>query len=473
MNPVTRRQMLQQSGVGFGYLAAQALLAEESRADAPASISGEGPLAPRPPHFPARAKRIIFLFMVGGPSHVDTFDFKPLLKRDHGRPYPFQRPSGDAAGTLMASPWKFHRAGQCGIPVSELFPNVARCVDDICFINSVHGTSPAHNLATLKLHTGSSDFRRPSIGSWITYGLGTENRDLPGFVTICPTLKIFGNTTWSSAMLPATYQGTMIGNARSASDDASVGYIHARLPERIQRLQLDRLLEMNRAHQQHSGPETAFEARIASFELAFRMQSSMTEAFDLASETQATRRLYGLDAPETRSFGRRCLLARRLAERGVRFIQVTHADETTNEWDQHYSIVQGHTKNSRAVDQPIAGLLRDLKARGLLDDTLVWWGGEFGRTPTVQGQNDAPGRDHNTEGFTMWLAGGGVKGGLRYGSTDDYGWVAAENKVHIHDLHATILHLLGLDHERLTYRHAGQELRLTNVSGNVARDIIS
>jgi len=466
---VSRREMLRSTAVGFGDLALASLLAEETaRAQGSAN-----PLAQRAPHHPPRACRVIFLFMKGGPSHVDTFDYKPLLQRDHGKPYPFPRPRVTFASTglLLRSPWSFRQHGSSGSWVSTLFPHVARCIDDLCFIHSVHGTNPAHGGAVLKLHTGSDNFVRPSIGSWVTYGLGSENRNLPGFITICPTLAHGGVNNWGSAFLPAVYQGTPLGNASVPVDQARVRYIrNDRRAADVQRLQLDRLQEMNRDHQAHAGAEPALEARINSFELAFRMQRDMPEAEDIAGETPATRRLYGLDDPATANFGRQCLLARRFVERGVRFVQVTHSDSNV-QWDQHGNLRQGHEKNAREVDRPIAGLLHDLKARGLLDDTLVWWGGEFGRTPTVEGGGN-DGRDHNPEGFTMWLAGGGVKGGLHYGTTDDYGWHAAEDRVHIHDLHATILHLLGLDHERLTYRYAGRDFRLTDVHGEVVRAIM-
>jgi hypothetical protein len=470
----SRREMLRQSAVGFGSLALASLLADDAVRAQPSA----DPLAPRPPHHPARAKRVIFLFMKGGPSHVDTFDYKPLLQRDHGRPYPFDRPRVTFAntGNLLASPWRFRQHGASGAWVSALFPNVARCVDDICFIHSLHGTNAAHGGAVLKLHTGSDNFVRPSIGSWVTYGLGSENRNLPGFVTICPTLAHGGVNNWGAAFLPAVYQGTPLGNASIPADQARVRYIHNdRLPPEVQRLQLDRLLDMNRAHQTGSGPEASLEARINSFELAFRMQREMPEVEDLAGESQATRNLYGLNDPVTANFGRQCLLARRFAERGVRFIQVTHSDPLV-QWDQHGNLRQGHEAKAREVDLPIAGLLTDLKARGLLDDTLVWWGGEFGRTPTVEGGDTASvnsGRDHNPEGFTHWLAGGGVKPGCHYGATDDYGWHAEQDRVHIHDLHATILHLLGLDHEQLTYRYSGRDFRLTDVSGVVRAGILA
>jgi hypothetical protein len=466
--PISRRALLRRSAVGFGSLALASLLANESHANP----SPANPLAAKLPHFLPRAKRVIFLFMKGGPSHVDTFDPKPLLSRDDGQPLPFAKPRVQFAptGNLLASPWKFNQYGQSGIWVSELFPRVAEHVDDLCMIHSLHGTNPAHGGALLKLHTGSDNFIRPSVGSWVSYGLGTDNSNLPAFVTICPTLAHGGINNWSSAFLPAVYQGTPIGNASVPSEQARVRYIaNHRLPREIQRLQLDRLAAMNREHLAQSGPEPDLEARISSFELAFRMQTELPKVEDLSSESAATHKQYGLDDPVTANFGRMCLMARRFAEAGVRFIQVTHSDSKV-QWDQHSDLKSGHEKNAREVDQPIAGLLQDLKTRGLLDDTLVWWGGEFGRTPVVQGSN---GRDHNPEGFTMWLAGGGVKGGLRYGSTDDYGYYAAENKVHIHDLHATILHLLGLDHERLTYRYAGRDFRLTDVEGNVVHDIFA
>ncbi|MSQ94223.1 MAG: DUF1501 domain-containing protein [Gemmataceae bacterium] len=466
----SRREMLRQSAVGFGSLALASLLAEDGVRAQPSL----DPLAPRPAHHAPRAKRIIFMFMKGGPSHVDTFDYKPLLQRDHGRPYPFDRPRVTFAstGNLLGSPWRFRRHGASGAWVSSLFPNVARCVDDLCFVHSLHGTNAAHGGAVMKLHTGADNFVRPSIGSWVTYGLGSENRNLPGFVSICPTLAHGGVNNWGSAFLPAVYQGTPLGNASIPAVEARVRYIrNDRLPTDVQRLQLDRLLEMNRDHQAHSGAEPSLEARINSFELAFRMQREMPEVEDLSGESQATLNLYGFNDPVTANFGRQCLLARRFAERGVRFIQCTHSDPLV-QWDQHGNLRQGHEAKAREVDLPIAGLLTDLKARGLLEDTLVWWGGEFGRTPTVEG-GGMDGRDHNPEGFTHWLAGGGVKGGFHYGATDDYGWHAEQDPVHIHDMHATILHLLGLDHERLTYRYGGRDFRLTDVRGNVVEALLA
>jgi len=461
--------MLRETAMGFGGLAFAALLDEQARADA-----ARDPLAPKSPHLPPKAKRAIFLFMKGGPSQVDTFDYKPRLQRDHGKELPFAKPRVQFAetGKLLGSPWKFRRYGESGIHVSELFPNVAEHVDDLCILNSLHGSNPAHGGALLKMHTGSDSFVRPSLGSWLIYGLGTENHNLPGFITICPTLAHGGVRNWGSAFLPAHYQGTPIGVASQPSDKAQVRYIRNpnESPE-AQRIQLDFLAQANRDYLDATGPNPSLEARLSSFELAFRMQSEMPAAQDVSDESPATQRLYGLDDPITANFGRQCLMARRFAERGVRFIQVTHSDSAV-QWDQHGDLRKGHTKNAREVDRPIAGLLSDLKARGLLEDTLVIWGGEFGRTPTVQGAGD-DGRDHNPEGFTMWLAGGGVKTGVQYGATDDYGYYAVDKKMHVHDFHATILRLLGLDHERLTYRYAGRDFRLTDVSGVVAEDILA
>jgi len=460
-----RRQLLQSSASGFGWLALQGLLGAET--------SVANPLLAKQPHFPARAKRVIFLFMKGGPSQVDTFDPKPLLDRDHGKPLPFDLPRVTFAKTttLFKSPWKFKHYGQSGLPVSELFPHVARCVDDLCIIRSLHGTNPAHGGALLKLHTGSDVQVRPSMGSWISYGLGTENADLPGFITICPTLAHGGVNNWGSAFLPAWTQGTPLGNASVPAPQAVVKNIaNPRVSPALQRLQLEMAAEQNRDHLTTSSAAATLEARINSFELAYRMQTAMPELQDLKNESPATLKLYGLDDPVTANFGRQCLMARRFAERGVRFIQVTHSDSNV-QWDQHGDLIKGHTKNAAEVDKPIAGLLHDLKSRGLLEDTLVLWGGEFGRTPVAQGTAD--GRDHNPEGFTMWMAGAGVKPGIAYGATDDYGYFAAENKVHIHDLHATLLHILGMDHEKLTYRFAGRDFRLTDIHGHVVKDILA
>jgi hypothetical protein len=410
--------------------------------------------------------------MKGGPSSIDTFDPKPLLDRDDGKPYPFQMPRVTFAKTttLLKSPWKFREYGQSGLPVSELFPNVAQCADELCVIRSLYGTNPAHGGALLKLHTGSDTQVRPSMGSWITYGLGTENQNLPSFITICPTLAHGGVNNWGAAFLPAHCQGTPIGNAAIPSDQAVVKHIrNARLTPAEQRMQLDMLASMNHDHLGLTGADMALEGRINSFELAFKMQTAMPEAQELEQESDATRKLYGMDNPVTANFGRQCLMARRFLERGVRFVQCTHSDSEV-QWDQHGNLYKGHSKNASEVDKPIAGLLKDLKSRGLLDDTLVIWGGEFGRTPTAQGKD---GRDHNPEGFTMWLAGGGVKRGFAYGSTDDYGYFAINDKVHINDFHATILALLGLDHEKLTYRYAGRDFKLTDLAGNVVKEVLA
>ncbi len=403
---------------------------------------------------------------------MDTFDYKPLLERDHGKPLPFDKPRVQFAptGNLLKSPWEFKQHGQSGIHVSALFPHVAKHVDDLCILNGVHGTNAAHGGAVLKLHTGSDNFVRPSMGAWVAYGLGSENRNLPGFITICPTLAHGGVNNWGAAFLPAACAGTPLGHAGLGIDQARVSYIDTRrVPRQVQRMQLDAVGELNREHLEQSGPEQALEGRIHSFELAYRMQSEMPEVESLRGETEVTRSLYGLNDPVTAPFGRQCLLARRFLERGVRFVQVTHSNAEV-QWDQHSGLKAGHDRNAKEVDYPIAGLLTDLKGRGLLEDTLVVWGGEFGRTPTAQGSD---GRDHNPEGFTMWFAGAGVKTGIRYGSTDDYGYYAAENKMHIHDVHATILYMLGLDHERLTYRYAGRDFRLTDIHGNVVKEILA
>lgn len=461
---VSRRQILKASAIGFGNLALASLLGEEA--------AGSDPLSQTPTHFPGRAKRVIFLFMKGGPSHLDSFDYKPQLQKDNGKPLPFDKPRVQfaATGNLLASPWKFRKRGQSGIEVSDLFPNIAECIDDLCLLNSVHGTNAAHGGASLKLHTGSDTFVRPSMGSWVTYGLGTENANLPGFVTICPTLAHGGVKNWGSAFLPAYCQGVPLGVASKPSTEAQLKYITSQKWSREQqRLQLDMLAQVNRNHLEKTGPNSNLEARINSFELAFRMQTEVPVIQDISDESEATERLYGLDEKVTKDFGRQCLLARRFAERGVRFIQVTHSD-TNVQWDQHGDLRAGHTKNALEVDRPIAGLLKDLKQRGMLHDTLVLWGGEFGRTPVAQGKD---GRDHNPEGFTMWMAGAGVKGGFKYGATDEYGYYAVENKMHIHDLHATLLHLMGMDHERLTHRYAGRDFRLTDVSGTVHKGILA
>ncbi len=461
----SRRDMLRQSGAGFAGLALSALLAEECRAES------NDPLSPKQPPFPAQADQVIFLFMHGGPSQVDTFDYKPLLERDHGKPLPFDKPRVVSAptGNLLKSPWKFAQHGGSGMWVSEVFPCLAERVDDLCLINSMHGSNSRHGGALLELHTGSDTFVRPSLGAWITYGLGTENRNLPGFITMCPTLTHGGVNAYGSGFLPADFQGTPLGNASVPSDRAKIPFIDNfdKTAREQQRKELDLLRDMNRGAPTSSGADDMLEARINSFELAFRLQTAAPQLQDISDESSTTQTLYGLDDPVTRNFGRQCLMARRFIEQGVRFVQCTHSYK----WDQHSNLKTDLARNAREVDRPIAALLADLKARGLLDRTLVLWGGEFGRTPVVQGGED--GRDHNPQGYSMWLAGGGVKRGLTYGKTDDYGYYAVENKVHVHDLHATMLHLLGFDHTRLTYRHAGRDFRLTDVHGEVIEGLIS
>lgn len=471
---ISRRTLLRQSACGFGLLGLRALLAEESTVDAePRTLD---PQSPEAPHFPAKARRAIFLFMQGGPSSIDTFDPKPRLAREDGKALPFKRPltfAENDVGNLMKSPWAFKHYGQSGIEVSDLFPEVGSCIDDICVIRSMVGDSVAHGGAVLQLHTGSNTFPRPSMGSWITYGLGTENQSLPGFVTIRPGLAHGGAKNYSSSFLPAAYQGTPIGNAGIKVEDLlpePIEYLkNQRLTSEQQLYELEMLQKINRQHALDRVYNADLEARIQAFELAFRMQTEAPEVLNIDNESATTKKLYGLDRPETRDFGWQCLLARRLAERGVRFIQCTHSTGASM-WDQHSELVRGHTRNALQVDVPIAGLLKDLKAKGLLQDTLVLWGGEFGRTPVAQ---SGDGRDHNPYGYSMWMAGGGVRGGMVYGATDEFGYYAVEDRMHIHDLHATVLHLLGLDHQKLTYFYGGRFFRLTDVAGKVAQKIIA
>lgn len=464
--PISRRALLRQAACGFGTLGLTGLLSDMAGAQT------ANPLAPKPAHFAAKAKRVIFLFMHGGPSSIDTFDPKPRLIKDDGKPLPFKRPLTFAEGQvggLMKSPWAFKRYGESGIEVSDLFPNVGSCIDGICVVRSVVGDSVAHGGASLQLHTGSNTFTRPSMGSWILYGLGSENQNLPGFITIKPSLAHGGAKNWSSAFLPAAYQGTAIGNAGIRAKDLIEpieNLVNKELSPEMQRYEMDMLQKLNRRHALSREFDPELEGRIQAFELAFRMQSMAPEALEIEKESAATKKLYGLDREETADFGWQCLMARRFAERGVRFIQCSHSYK----WDQHSELYRLHTKNAREVDIPIAGLLKDLKSRGMLNDTLVLWGAEFGRTPVAQGGD---GRDHNPYGYTMWMAGGGVKGGMTYGATDEFGYYAVEDRMHIHDLHATILHLMGLHHEKLTYFYSGRNFRLTDVAGNVARKILA
>ncbi|MDQ6662875.1 MAG: DUF1501 domain-containing protein [Acidobacteriota bacterium] len=471
--PTTRRAMLRAAGCGFGFLGLAGMLAEASTLSAATLGTSRSPMAPHPPHFPARAKRVIFLFMHGGPSSVDTFDPKERLTRDNGKPLPIKRPlafAGGSAGPLMKSPWEFKNYGQSGIPVSSLFPHVGSCADDLCVIRSMVGDGVDHGAALLQTFTGSNTFTRPSMGSWTLYGLGTENQDLPGFITIKPALSHGGSKNWGSAFLPGSYQGTAIGNAGLKVSDIEGEPIEYLLNKHYssdqQRFELDMLQNVNRRQKEMRHEDPQLEARIQAFELAFRMQSRAPEAFQVEKESEATKNLYGMDEEVTKDFGWQCLLARRLVERGVRYVQCTHSYK----WDQHGELFPKHTANAKEVDKPIAGLLKDLKARGMLKDTLVIWAGEFGRTPVSQGGD---GRDHNPYGYSIWMAGGGVKSGFIYGATDDIGYYAVDDRMHIHDFHATVLYLLGLDHEKLTYRYSGRDFRLTDVAGVVAKKIIA
>jgi len=470
MQDFSRREMLRLSACGFGSVALAGLCQQAN------SSPGTASLTQRAPMFAPRAKRVIFLFMSGGPSHVDSFDYKPELIRNHDKDYDF---TGVRFGTfgkkskrkLMKPLWGFKQYGQCGQHVSELFPYTSQMVDDLCFIKSMHTEGVAHGPATLFVHTGATNLIRPSIGSWVTYGLGTENQSLPGFVTLQPSDMMGGPRNHSNAFLPSVYQGTAIGKAGQPMSEINLrNTVNPLLSRAEQERSFMLLRQINRTQLAGKPQDDQLEAVVESFELAWRMQMNAPEVFDLSEETSATRKLYGIGEKPTDDFGKQCLMARRLAESGVRYIQVNYADASNMpRWDQH-SDMPKHMIHARATDKPVAGLLADLKERGLLEDTLVWWGGEFGRTPFSQ---SGDGRDHNPRGFTTWLAGGGVKPGTSYGATDELGDTAVENKVHMHDLHATLLHLLGLDHEKLTYRYAGRDFRLTDVHGRVIRGILS
>lgn len=466
LNP-TRRQLLRSVACGYGSLALAGLCSQ-----ARAAAKAGNPLAPHAPHHPPRARRVIFIFMQGGPSHVDTFDYKPRLARDDGKKIEFKvaRTMQVTPERVMRSPWKFRQHGQSGQWVSELFPHMAKLVDEVCFIKSVHTDGVAHGPCTLLLHTGATNLVRPSVGAWVSYGLGSENENLPAFITICPPASKGGPRNYASAFLPAVHQGTVLGRATVPVAQSGFRFVdNDQIGREEQVRQLGFLEALNR-EQLRGRKDDELEAVIGSYELAFRMQSAAPAVMDLSSESKSTLAAYGIGEQATDDFGRQCLLARRFAEAGVRYIQVNYADlAVTPRWDQH-SNLKKHEEHALAVDQPVAALIADLKSRGLLEDTLVWWGGEFGRTPFAQGSD---GRDHNPGGFTIWLAGGGVKPGCSHGATDEYGFNAAENKVHMHDLHATVLHLLGLDHERLTYRYAGRDFRLTDIHGNVVREVLA
>jgi hypothetical protein len=458
----SRRRALKLAGCGFGYLALASLFEEAAQA--------ANPLASKAALYNGSAKRVIFLFMHGGPSHIDTFDPKPLLARDSGKPLPesLQKNGREGGAKLMPSPFEFKKNGNSGIEISEIFPEISKCADDLCLIRSMHTNGQDHGQATLKLHTGNESQVRPSMGSWVIYGLGTENQNLPGFLTISPSPIAGGAQNYGAAFLPAVYQGTPIGRSGTSLTQAQIKHIqNGLLTKDLQRKQLDLVQDLNREQLQQAQMDAQLEGVIESYELAFRMQSEVPKVTDLSDETTATLDLYGVNQTPTDDFARQCLLARRFAEKGVRFIQVSHSFK----WDQHQNLKRDHERNAREVDKPIAGLLKDLKARGLLKDTLVLWSGEFGRTATGQGNLD--GRDHNPHAFTVWMAGGGVKPGYVHGATDDYGHAALVDKVHMHDLHATILQLLGMNHEKLTYRHAGRDYRLTDIAGNVVKAVLA
>lgn len=443
-----RRSVLQRTAAGFGWLSLQAILAERSRAE---NSNSRNPLAPRAPHFQARAKRVIFLFMDGGPSHIDSFDWKPELAQV----------GGDATSQYLAPVFPFKPRGESGLMISDAFPLLAQHADDLCLLNGMQTGNPGHQQAVVTLHTGSENFVRPAVGAWVTYGLGSEAESLPGFVTIDPIRDKGGAANYGSAFLPATFQGTrLISGARGVPD-----IVNRHLAPGDQRKQLDLVQTANRRLLNRDSQNPEIEGLIESAELAFRMQTAIPETLDLSRESASTRRLYGLDDSQTSKFATQCLMARRLVERGVRFIQLTSIG-----WDHHVDMRKAFASRAVTIDKPIAGLLSDLKQRDLLRDTLVIWGGEFGRTPNPDNNG---GRGHNNRGYTMWMAGGGVKGGMRYGATDELGKQAVDGQMGTHDLHATILHLLGLDHTRLTFSYSGRDFRLTDVAGNVAHDIIA
>ena len=459
----SRRDMLRSSAAGFGSVALAALAGQASMADS-AEISNS-----MATHFPPRAKRVIFLFMWGGPSHVDLFDPKPKLLEESGKPLSGLSVGSDREqlGTVLASPFRFAQHGDSGVWISELFPHLSRQADRLCVIRSLHTEGSAHGEALLRLHTGQANLVRPSVGAWVSYGLGRDNENLPAFITISPPRGHGGVQNYGNAFLPAMHQGMAIGSAEFPVSKATIANLENKRirPER-QRAQLELIQSLNKRYLKSAAVDPNLEGVIANYELAFRMQSTMPQIMDLNQETQATLDLYGIGPESTDNFGRQCLLARRFAERGVRYIQVS----TNYTWDHHQKVQQGHIAESAKVDRPIAGLLADLACRGLLQDTLVVWGAEFGRTPMAE---NGDGRNHHPQAFTMWMAGGGVRGGLTYGSTDDFGYRPVENSVHMHDLHATVLHALGLDHERLTYRHAGRNFRLTDVFGKVVHQLFA
>jgi hypothetical protein len=470
--PLSRREMLLHSANGFGAAALAALLADDASAEDGRDKPGRSPdpFAPKKPQFPAKAKSVIFLFMDGGPSQVDTFDPKPLLEKYHGKPFPakVEPTQFNNVGNTLASPWKFKKYGDSGLPVSELFPNVATCADDLAVIRSMTANFSEHTNANYFFHSGHGQQGRPSMGSWVTYGLGSECRDLPGFVVLGSGMVPPGGIDcFGNGFLPAAYQGSLFRHgAHPVSDLTPPGGESAKTRD----AKRDLIRNLDRLAKEKFGDNDALEAAIANYELSFRMQTAVPELTDLAKETEATKKMYGLDDPKTETFGRQCLIARRMVEKGVRFVELLCQNLGHDRWDQHQNLKKGHDDNARAVDRPIAGLLQDLKQRKLLDTTLVIWGGEFGRTPVAQGSD---GRDHNPFGFTVWLAGGGTKGGTVYGETDEFGYHAVKDKVQVHDLHATMLHLLGFDHTKLTYRFGGRDMRLTDVHGEVVKGVLA
>jgi hypothetical protein len=468
--------MFCRSGMGLASLGLAAMLTDRGAlaAGAAASEGYSNPMLPKSPHFPARIKHVIHLFLNGGPSHVDTFDPKPSLEKFAGKNLPNENLRTERkTGAAFPSPYKFKKYGQSGIEVSEIFSHVGECIDDICVIRSMHANVPNHEPSLMLMNCGDQTQVRPSVGAWITYGLGTENQNLPGFIAMCPGgYPIKDAENWQAAFLPGAYQGTYIDSQHSEIDKLIANIRNSDLTPGQQRRQLDLVQELNRKHAEKRQHDAALEARIHSLELAYRMQMEATDAFDIQQEPRHILEMYG-----SGTHARQILIARRLIERGVRYVQLWHG--AGQPWDNHDDIAENHRKLAGECDQPIAALIKDLKARGLLDETLVMWGGEFGRTPTVElpqpGANAGKinGRDHNHYGFTMWLAGGGVKGGYVHGATDEFGFAAVENKVHVHDLHATMLHLMGFDHTRLTYRYAGRDFRLTDVEGDIVREILA
>ncbi|MBX3443184.1 MAG: DUF1501 domain-containing protein [Planctomyces sp.] len=466
----SRRQVLQTAGCGFGALAWAAL------ANTSGAVADSGPGIGLP-HFAPRAKRIIFLFMQGGVSQVDSFDYKPRLAADDGLKTPFDDArlrantgAGLSEHRLMRSPWAFAQHGESGLWVSDLFPEMARHADELCVLRGMHTEGVAHGPATLFLHCGAAALVRPSLGAWVLYGLGTENQNLPGFVSISPSLGNGGARNFGAAFLPAEHQGTPLGRAGAPLETPGLRNLAPRGIGVAERERFELMQRLNAAQAARRGGDDELEAALRSYELAWRLQESAPDVLDLSGETAATQARYGIGQSPTDAFGRQCLLARRMCEAGVRFIQVTYGDNTANPaWDQHSNLPR-HAEHAAAVDRPIAALLEDLRQRGLLDDTIVWWGSEFGRTPYAE--KNGTGRDHNPGGFTIWLAGGGFRAGMAYGETDEFGHRAIVDTVHMHDLHATLLHQLGLDHERLTYRYAGRDFRLTDVAGRVVRPVI-